>query len=163
MTQAPKVVGLVATRFRADALSRLLDSLQRQTLRPIAVVATDNGSDPSTLALAHRSALPIEFLSPGKNLGFGGGLTWAAEKALEKFPDLTHLLVMDDDIILAPTDLETMLSSLEKHQAGTVAPFLIDARGKLQEVPEPILWSLARSFRKAGNNLEKARSLAPSG
>lgn len=163
MTQAPKVVGLVATRFRADALGRLLDSLQRQTLRPIAVVATDNGSDPSTLALAHRSALPIEFLSPGKNLGFGGGLTRAAEKALEKFPDLTHLLVMDDDIILSPTDLEIMLSSLEKYQAGTVAPFLIDASGKLQEVPEPILWSLARSFRTAGNNLEKARSLAPSG
>jgi len=163
MPEAPKVVALVATRFRTDLLLRLLESLQRQTLPPIAVMITDNGPDPATLALSGRSTVPLEFLSPKKNLGFGGGLALAGEKALSKYPDLTHLLVVDDDAILAPRDLETMLDSAKKHQVGTVAPFLIDPAGMLQEVPEPILWSLARSLRKAGSQLEKARSLSPNG
>jgi len=163
MPEAPKVVALVATRFRADLLSRLLDSLQRQTLRPIAVMVTDNGPDPATLAAPHPSSLPVEFLSPKKNLGFGGGLALAGERALSKYPELTHLLVVDDDAILSPRDLETMLGSAARHQAGTVAPFLIDSSGELQEVPEPVLWSLARAFRRVAHDLEKARALAPTG
>jgi len=163
MPEAPKVVALVATRFRADLLSRLLDSLQRQTLRPIAVMVTDNGPDPATLAAPHPSSLPVEFLSPKKNLGFGGGLALAGERALSKYPELTHLLVVDDDAILSPRDLETMLGSAARHQAGTVAPFLIDPSEKLQEVPEPVLWSLARAFRRVAHDLEKARALAPTG
>ena len=163
MPEAPKVVALVATRFRADLLSRLLDSLQRQTLRPIAVMVTDNGPDPATLAAPHPSSLPVEFLSPKKNLGFGGGLALAGERALSKYPELTHLLVVDDDAILSPRDLETMLGSAARHQAGTVAPFLIDPSGKLQEVPEPVLWSLARAFRRVAHDLEKARALTPIG
>jgi len=163
MPEAPKVVALVATRFRADLLSRLLDSLQRQTLRPIAVMVTDNGPDPATLSVLHSSSLPVEFLSPKKNLGFGGGLALAGERALSKYPELTHLLVVDDDAILSPRDLETMLGSAARHQAGTVAPFLIDPSGELQEVPEPVLWSLARAFRRVAHDLEKARALAPTG
>ena len=163
MPEAPKVVALVATRFRADLLSRLLDSLQRQTLRPIAVMVTDNGPDPATLAAPHPSSLPVEFLSPKKNLGFGGGLALAGERALSKYPELTHLLVVDDDAILSPRDLEALLGSAERHQAGTVAPFLIDPSGELQEVPEPVLWSLARAFRRVAHDLEKARALTPIG
>jgi hypothetical protein len=163
MPEAPKVVALVATRFRADLLSRLLDSLQRQTLRPIAVMVTDNGPDPATLAAPHPSSLPVQFLSPKKNLGFGGGLSLAGERALSKYPELTHLLVVDDDAILSPRDLEALLGSAERHQAGTVAPFLIDPSGELQEVPEPVLWSLARAFRRVAHDLERARALTPIG
>lgn len=163
MPESAKIVALVATRFRSDLLLRLLESLQRQVVRPFAVVVTDNGPDPATLALAGKSSLPLEILSPNTNLGFGGGLALAGQRALEKFPDLTHLLVMDDDAILSPHDVEAMLRSMESHQAGTVAPFLIDLSGKLQDVPEPVLWSLARAIRPAAHDLEKARALAPSG
>ena len=163
MPPQPFVIALVATRFRPDLLLRLLQSLERQTLRPFAVVVTDNGPDPATLALAGRSSLPLQMLSPKKNLGFGGGLALAGQTALEKFPDLTHLLVVDDDAILSPNSLETLLQSMERHQAGTVAPFLIGTQEKLQEVPEPVLWSLARAMRKVDQNLAKARALAPSG
>jgi len=159
----PSVVALVATRFRPDSLLRLLESLQRQTLRPSAVVVTDNGPDPATLALAGRTPLPLEFLSPKKNLGFGGGLALAGQTALEKFPDLTHLLVVDDDAFLTPNDLEGLLRSMESHQVGTVAPFLVDPQGTLQEVPEPVLWPLARAFRRVTQDLTRARALAPSG
>ena len=163
MTAPPKVIALVATCFRSELLARLLDSLYRQTIRPIAVVVCDNGPDPATVETCQTSPLPCETVSPGKNLGFGGGLVAAAQRAFEKFPDLTHLLVVDDDAILAPKDLESLLASATKHSAGTVAPFLVDASGKLQEVPEPISWPLARAFRAAGQNLEKARALAPDG
>ncbi|NCW27085.1 MAG: glycosyltransferase family 2 protein [Verrucomicrobia bacterium] len=162
MSENAKVVAIIATRFRADLLLRLFESLPRQTLRLAAMVVTDNGPDPATLALALKSPLPLELLSPKKNLGYGGGLALAGQRALEKFPDLTHLLVLDDDVILSPGDVENLTRSMDQHQAGTVAPFLTNPSGILQEVPEPILWSLARSLRKAGQNLEKARALAPS-
>jgi hypothetical protein len=52
---------------------------------------------------------------------------------------------------------------MKKHSAGSIAPFLVDSEGKLQEVPEPVSWSLARAFRAVGQNLSAARALAPSG
>lgn len=163
MADHPQVVALAATRFRSDLLARLLASLDRQTVRPIASVICDNGPDPATATSAQASSLPCELLSQGKNLGFGGGLAVAGQHALEKFPNLTHFLVVDDDAVLSPRDLESLLGSAAQHSAGSVAPFLIDADGKLQEVPEPVAWSLARSFRAVGQNLDRARALAPRG
>ena len=144
MPDAPKVVALIATRFRSDLLARLLESLHRQTIRPLAAVICDNGPDSETVEAAKKSPLPCEIVSPGKNLGFGGGLAAAGHLAFEKFPDLTQILVVDDDAILAPKGLESLLASANKHSAGTVAPFLVDAAGQLQEVPEPVSWSLPR-------------------
>jgi len=163
VTDSPRVIALVATRFRSDLLTRLLESLHRQTVRPLAAVICDNGPDSATVETTKKSPLPCGVVSPGKNLGFGGGLAAAGQLALEKFPGLSHLLVVDDDAILAPKDLESLLASATKHSASTVAPFLIDPAGKLQEVPEPVSWSLARAFRAVGQNLEKARALAPGG
>jgi len=159
----PRVIALVATRFRADLLRRLLNSLASQTIRPLAAVVCDNGPDAATVEATKQSSIPCELLSPGKNLGFGGGLASAGHHALEKFPDLTYLLIVDDDAVLGPQDLEKLLASARQHSAGSVAPFLIDATGKLQEVPEPVSWPLARAFRAAGQDLQKARSLAPNG
>jgi len=163
VTDSPRVIALVATRFRSDLLTRLLECLHRQTVRPLAAVICDNGPDSATVETAKKSLLPCELITPGKNLGFGGGLAAAGQLALEKFPDLSHFLVVDDDAILAPKDLESLLTSATKHSAGTIAPFLIDPAGKLQEVPEPVSWSLARAFRAVGQNLEKARALALGG
>lgn len=153
----------MATRFRSDLLVRLLDSLDRQSTPPLAAVICDNGPDPATVEAAKKSPLPCELVSPGKNLGFGGGLAAVAKLAFEKFPDLSHFLIVDDDAVLAPKDLESLLASALRHSAGAVAPFLIDPSGKLQEVPEPVSWLLARTFRAIGQNLEKARALAPAG
>jgi len=163
VNERPRVIALVATRFRSNLLARLLESLHRQSIRPLAAVICDNGPDPETVEVAEKSPLPCELVSPGKNLGFGGGLAAAGRLTIKKFPDLSHLLVVDDDAILAPKDLESLLASATKHSAGTVAPFLVDETGKLQEVPEPVSWSLARAFRAVGQNLEKARALAPGG
>jgi GT2 family glycosyltransferase len=163
VTDSPRVIALVATRFRSDLLARLLESLSRQSVRPLAAVICDNGPDPATVKVVKKSSLPCELISPGKNLGFGGGLAAASQLAIEKFPELSHLLVVDDDTVLAPKDLESLLASATKHSAGTVAPFLIDPAGKLQEVPEPVSWPLARAFRAIGQNLDKARASAPGG
>ena len=123
----------------------------------------DNGPDQDTAEICKKSALPCELISPGKNLGYGGGLVAAGQRAFEKFPDLTHLLIVDDDARLAPKDLASLLASAAKHGAGSVAPFLVDAAGHLQEVPEPVSWSLARRFRRIGLHQEAARDLAPGG
>jgi len=163
MVDTPSIVAIVATRHRAPLLTRLLNSLASQSLRPTAAVICDNGPDPATADAVKNSPLSSHYLSSGKNLGFGGGLALAGQNALEKFPSMTHLLVVDDDAILSPSDLATLLSSMKKHSAGSIAPFLVDSEGKLQEAPEPVSWSLARAFRAAGQNLSAARALAPSG
>ena len=163
MGNTPSIVALIATRFRSTLLSRLLSSLASQTLRPLAAVITDNGPDPATAAAVKNSPFSSHYLSSGKNLGFGGGLALAGQHALEKFPSLTHLLIVDDDAILSPSDLATLLSSMKKHSAGSIAPFLVDSEGKLQEAPEPVSWSLARAFRTVGQNLTAARALSPAG
>ena len=163
MVDTPSIVALVATRHRAPLLTRLLNSLASQSLRPTAAVICDNGPDPATADAVKNSPLPSHYLSSGKNLGFGGGLALAGQHALEKFPSLTHLLIVDDDAILSASDLATLLSSMKKHSAGSIAPFLVDSEGKLQEAPEPVSWSLARAFRAVGQNLSAARALAPSG
>ena len=163
MVDTSCIVALVATRHRAPLLTRLLDSLARQSLRPTAAVICDNGPDPATTDAVKNSPLPAHYLSPGKNLGFGGGLARAGQHALEKFPSLTHLLMVDDDAILSPSDLATLNSSMKKHSAGSIAPFLVDSEGKLQEAPEPASWPLARALRTVGQNLSAARALAPSG
>ncbi len=163
MVDTPSIVALVATRHRAPLLARLLNSLASQSLRPTAAVICDNGPDPATADAVKNSPLPSHYLSSGKNLGFGGGLALAGQHAIEKFPSMTHLLIVDDDAILSPSDLATLLSSMKKHSAGSIAPFLVDSEGKLQEAPEPVSWSLARAFRAVGQNLTAARALAPSG
>ena len=163
MENSPSIVALVATRHRAPLLTRLLNSLASQSLRPTSAVICDNGPDPATADAVKNSPLPSHYLSSGKNLGFGGGLALAGQHALEKFPSLTHLLIVDDDAILSPSDLATLLSSMKKNSAGSIAPFLVDSDGKLQEAPEPASWSLARAFRAVGQNLSAARALAPSG
>ena len=163
MVDTSCIVALVATRHRAPLLTRLLHSLALQSLRPTAAVICDNGPDPATADAVKNSPLPSHYLSSGKNLGFGGGLALAGQHALEKFPSLTHLLIVDDDAILSPSDLANLLSSMKKHSAGSIAPFLVDSEGKLQEAPEPASWSLARAFRTVGQNLSAARALAPSG
>ena len=116
MTDSPRVIALVATRFRSDLLVRLLESLHRQSIRPLAAVICDNGPDPETVEVSEKSPLPCELISPKNNLGFGGGLAAAGQLAFEKFPDLSHLLVVDDDTILAPKDLESLLASATKAQ-----------------------------------------------
>ena len=163
MENSPSIVALVATRHRAPLLARLLNSLASQSLHPTAAVICDNGPDPATADAVKNSPLPSHYLSSGKNLGFGGGLALAGQHALEKFPSLTQLLIVDDDAILSPSDLATLLSSMKKHSAGSIAPFLVDSEGKLQEAPEPVSWSLARAFRAVSQNLSAARALAPSG
>ena len=163
MVDTPSIVALVATRHRAPLLTRLLNSLASQSLRPTAAVICDNGPDPATADAVKNSPLPSHYLSSGKNLGFGGGLALAGQHALEKFPSLAHLLIVDDDAILSPSDITTLAASMKKHSAGSIAPFLVDSEGKLQEAPEPVSWSLARAFRTVGQNLSAARALAPSG
>lgn len=163
MENSPSIVALVATRHRAPLLTRLLSSLASQSLRPTSAVICDNGPDSATADAVKNSPLPSHYLSLGKNLGFGGGLALAGQHAIEKFPSLTHLLIVDDDAILSASDLATLLSSMKKQSAGSIAPFLVDSEGKLQEAPEPVSWSLARAFRAVGQNLAAARALAPSG
>jgi GT2 family glycosyltransferase len=106
-----KVVAVTATFQRPFEVEQLLEALQASETPLHGVVVVDNGSDAATRECVQRSELRTEYVDPGENLGCGGGLQRAEEVALEKFPDFTHLWILDDDAVPDLMTLGTMLVS----------------------------------------------------
>ena len=59
MVDTPSIVALVATRYRAPLLTRLLHSLAAQSLRPTAAVICDNGPRPRYRRRGKKFSSPI--------------------------------------------------------------------------------------------------------
>jgi len=69
-------------------------------------------------------------LIPGANLGCGGGLEFGEKAAMERFGErLTHLLLMDDDVEVAPDALDEMIAALQNGSAAMAAPLICGPDG----------------------------------
>ena len=128
-------VAVIATHRRPMELSRLLASLEKSTVALHGVVVVDNADDAATREAIERCALPHRYLAPGENLGCGGGLRLAEETALREFPMLTHTWVLDDDAVVEPATLGTMLDAMRTNGAGAACPIAADADGRLNWFP----------------------------
>ncbi len=131
----PRVVAVVATYRRPLEIARLLASLEKSTVPLHGIVVTDNADDFPTGEALERTTLPHHLVRAGKNLGCGGGLRLAEEAALRQFPTLTHVWVLDDDVVLEPGTLGTLLATMETHRAGAACPIPHDAEGHLGWFP----------------------------
>jgi GT2 family glycosyltransferase len=120
----PDVVAMVPTLGRDDArLSRSLQSVvaQESDLR-ISIVCVANGGDPIAV-------LPplTTLLSPGLNLGWAGGLTFARSVA-----DAEFLWLVQDDMELDPGCLTALHEALAADQSlGAVSLVTVDAAGEV--------------------------------
>lgn len=105
--------------------------------RPMAVIVVDNADDPETGAITGRSfgELEISRVIPGTNLGCGGGLEYGEREALKRYPQATHLWIMDDDTEAAPDALEQMLAAMEKEGAAVACPSVVDQNGHINWIP----------------------------
>ena len=132
----PFVVVVVATFRRAPELARMLASLEPEPT-PLAVLVVDNADDPATQAAieAVQGRLAAERLVPGSNLGCGGGLAYGEKIALERFPQATHVWILDDDTEVCPGALEEMLSALEAKRADAAVPMILTRQGGIGWFP----------------------------
>lgn len=149
-----KVVAVIATFRRFEELARLLESLGRSAVPLHGIVVSDNADEVQIRALVESSG--ARYVAAPGNLGCGAGLALAEKTALEKFPDLTHIWVLDDDVVVEPMTLGTLLGAMG--EAGSACPQAADARGGLNWFPGLIHRAKFDVLRRAatpGEYLEK--------
>lgn len=162
---APFVVALITTYHRSSLLGRLLASMAA-IRTPLAVVVVDNGDDPATAAVVEayghqggtQGIREISRLVPGVNLGCGGGLEYGERAVLERYPQATHLWILDDDAEVTPGVLEQMLAAMEQQRAVAAQPCIVDEQGEIYWFPgviDPKAFRLLKKGCTPADYLEK--------
>ena len=129
-------VAVVATLGRPAELARLLRSLDAIPNDLAGVVIVDNGGSEEVRSAAASAACRARYISPGKNLGCGGGLRLAEETALAEFGDrLTHAWIMDDDAVVEPDSLGILLGEMERTGAAAAYPMVTGPDGRTGWTP----------------------------
>jgi GT2 family glycosyltransferase len=125
---------LIATYRRPRELERLLDSLAGEELS--AAIVVDNEGNGEVRMLVEKTGPWAHYVDPGANLGCGGGLRLAEERALELAGStLTHLLILDDDAVLAPGTVGALAEALEKELASLAYPLITANGGQVGWLP----------------------------
>jgi GT2 family glycosyltransferase len=133
---APFVVAVVATHRRPRELAALLRSLRESSHRPGGVVVVDNANDAGTAAAVHAYGNDAHCITPGDNLGCGGGLRLAEEQAFALFGDrLTHIWVLDDDAVVDHGALAVLLDEMQREHADAAYPMVLDRQGRAGWTP----------------------------
>ena len=156
---APCVAAAVATHHREDELARLLAALAKAEppLEGGAFVA-DNASSEKTRAVCQASPVACTWIPRAVNNGPGPAWNTAVTRAREN-PSVTHLLILDDDVVPPPGTVDALLSALQTAQAAAAAPLLFDEKKHLWAFPEPRDKSLREVIRRTVDAEECGRAL----
>lgn len=143
----PRVAAAIATHRRDKELQRLLECLSASTL-PLAAGAfvADNANSSETQSLCATAPLPCTWIGLSENKGPGTAWNAAIARALND-PQVTHLLVLDDDIIMPPNALNVLLKIIVQAHVDAVAPLLFDEHNRLWGFPEPVDEPLRKAIR----------------
>ena len=152
----PRLAAAVATFHRDRELDRLLGCLAASEMPVASVLVADNASCESTRQIC--SARGARWLPQATNRGPGAAWNAAISSALED-PAITHLLVLDDDVIPSPQALRLLLEALDRSRAGVAAPLLFDSNNELWAFPEPKEASLRAIIRRVRTPEESLSSL----
>lgn len=152
------VAALIATYRRPRELARLLDSLAGIESGLELVVVVDNSGSAEVQAVVEAARGPVRYVNAGENLGCGGGLRLAEERAARWTQgNLSHLLILDDDAVLRPDTVTRLAAAMEDAGAGIACPLVIDARGLVGWTPGVVM-DRREIGRVAGLTPEKFRS-----
>ena len=160
---SPFIVVVIATFRRAPELERLFRSLAGQGVA-MAVLVVDNGSDPATEAVVQAASEGLEVvrLTPGENLGCGGGLAFGERAAMERFGDrFTHLWAIDDDTEVEPGAVLRLLEAMQAERAGIACPMITWPDGHIGWFPgllEPEAFWIVRTVRLPQDYVERCGS-----
>ncbi len=107
---APAVTVVIPNWNRGDLLAPLLDELHAQTRPPEEIIVVDNGSTDESCELARRAGARV--ISLPANLGFARAVNAGVEEAHTGW-----ILILNNDVSLPPSWLETLLASAISQQA----------------------------------------------
>ncbi len=113
-----------------------LESLRRQTYRDLRLVVIDNGSSDDSVARIKAWAEGKEdvvVIENGANLGFAAGSNVGIRFALNAGAD--HVLLLNNDTIVEPEAVATLVSFLDEH-ADYVA-----ATGQIRYFGRDVIWN----------------------
>lgn len=94
-------IGVVVTTFnRPEHLMELVENFSTWTVQPTRIVVVNNG---------RPVALPrhVETIEPGRNIGLPGAIS----RGFEALGECDRVLVLDDDTLLQPDTLESMIDA----------------------------------------------------
>lgn len=90
------------------------------------VIVVDNGSTDGSVAAASAEFPWVQFLNPGKNLGFAAGCNLGMAASTGK-----SVLLLNPDTEVLPGALITMVRALNEHPKwGIVGPLMVDAQDR---------------------------------
>lgn len=150
-----KVAAAIATYDRDRELARLLTALAASEVPLAPVCVADNASSEKTKEICEGAG--ASWLPRAVNDGPGAAWNAAIAEALEDTA-VTHVLVLDDDVVPGPDVVGSMLAAMEKAQCCATAPLLFDAQGMLWGFPEPRESALRTAIRRV-TDAESARKI----
>lgn len=154
------VVAVVVTYRRLAELKRLLDSLEASETPLLGCVIVDHEAAGNVAAALAGRRLNVQVIEDPTNPGPGAGWANGARHAEAEFGErAAGIWFLDDDVVIPPDTLGTLLREMGKVQAGAMAPLLSDAVGNLWAFPEPDERALRRKIREAVTPADALRLL----
>ena len=135
MSMSPRISVNIVTYNSMDHLPDLLRSLFAQTSVSFWVRIIDNGSCDQVATFIRETYPQVTFLRNARNLGWGAahnqGMTYTLEKWGDNEREHQYILVLDPQMILTPSCLETMVACLEEDlKRGSVTGKYLRAYGE---------------------------------
>lgn len=123
MPDHPRLSVVVLSHARPALLAQTLRSLALQTWADFETLVVDNASDASAAVRETVAGFPEARLIPSPvNLGFAGGMNLGWKAAAGE-----HVLLTEDDIVLAPDCVERLLAfAAGRPGCGVTAPLMLN-------------------------------------
>ncbi len=155
-----RIAAAIATFRRDEELVRLFTSLASSTV-PFdgGVFVADNAASEETAAVCAAAPLPVTWLPRSANNGPGAAWNTAVSAALADNA-VTHVLVLDDDVV-PPSDTVDLLLQAMGESSAAAAPLLFDEKERLWAFPEPRPPALRRAIRRVHAVSECRAALGP--
>ena len=116
MTTLNQVAAVIVTFNRSDKLSRVLDAVATQTVRPDQIYVIDNASTDDTAQVVAAKTIPgLHYVKLPQNIGGAGGFHEGMKIAYRDGADF--LWISDDDAYPEPDALELLLQGIRDFEA----------------------------------------------
>lgn len=146
-----KVSICICTRNRPAELDMALQSLRRSTIRVYETIVSDDSTNDETETLVRRRYPEVKY-TRGPRKGLGANRNHAVQLATG-----THVLFMDDDVILEETFLEKMWAYIRKCPFEQSASMIVTGtevnRGRLVIPHEQSFLGFQKVPYQSGSNL----------